>query len=87
MGANMIKLRPTIVVLIIGIIAFIIGVSLISIGASDELPVFESKNQERQGSIVAYKADSTMIAVGIVVTVAGLGLTLAGGFYTWRNRV
>ena len=80
------KLRPAVVMLIIGIIVFITGISLISIGASTELPVFESKMQERQGNASAYKTDGAMIATGIGVTVAGLGLTVAGGLYTWRKR-
>jgi hypothetical protein len=80
------KFKPAVLVMIIGIVAFVIGVSLISVGASTELPVFESKNQERQGNISAYKTDGAMIAAGIGVTVVGLGLTVAGGFYTWRKR-
>ena len=80
------KFRPTIIMLIIGIILFITGISLISIGANSELPVFENKSQERQGNVSAYKNDGTMIAAGVGMTVAGLGLTVAGGFYTWRKR-
>ena len=82
----MIKLRPTIIILIIGIIVFITGISLISIGATTELPVFDNKSQERQGNVSVYKNDSTMIVAGVSMTVIGLGLTIAGGLYTWRKR-
>lgn len=80
------KIRPTVLMLIIGIILFLTGISLISIGAGTDLPVFDSKSQERQGNVSAHKTDSAMIAAGIGVTVVGLGLTVAGGLYTWRKR-
>ena len=82
----MIKFKPTVIMLIIGIIVFITGISLISIGATTELPVFENKSQERQGNISAYKNDGTMIAVGTSMTVVGLGLIIVGGLYYWRKR-
>ena len=78
--------RLAVLMLIIGIIVFITGISLISIGATTELPVFESRTQERQGNISAHKADGAMIATGIGMTVAGLGLTVAGGVYSWRKH-
>ena len=80
------KLRPTIIMLIIGIIVFITGISLISIGASTELPVNESRMQERQGNASVLSTNSGMIAAGISATVVGLGLALAGGLLTWRKH-
>ena len=80
------KLRPTVIILIIGIIVFITGISLISIGASTELPVNESRMQERQGNASVLSTNDGMIAAGISATVVGLGLALAGGLLTWRKH-
>jgi hypothetical protein len=82
----MIKSRPTVVMFIIGIIVFITGISLISIGATTELPVNDSRMQERQGNASVLTANGGMIAAGISATVVGLGLAMAGGLFTWRKR-
>jgi hypothetical protein len=72
--------------LIIGILVFITGISLISIGATNELPVNESRMQERQGNASVLSTNGGMIATGISATVIGLGLALAGGILTWHKR-
>jgi len=82
----MMKFRPTVITLIIGIIVFITGIILISIGATTELPVNESRMQERQGNASMLTTNSGMIASGISATVVGLGLAVAGGLLTWRKR-
>jgi hypothetical protein len=80
------RFRPTVIMLIIGIIVFITGISLISVGANTELPVDESRMQERQGNASVLSTNGGMIAAGISATVVGLGLALAGGILTWRKR-
>lgn len=82
----MIKFRPTVVMLIIRIIVFITGISLISIGATTELPVNDSRMQERQGNALVLTTNCGMIAAGISVTVVDLGLATVGGLLTWRKR-
>lgn len=82
----MAKLKPAIVVIIIGIIILVIGISLISIGTTTKLPVYDNKMQERQGSVSVDKTNSVMIAVGAGMTVVGLGMTVIGGLYAWRRR-
>jgi hypothetical protein len=82
----MMKFKPMVIMLIIGIIVFITGISLISIGANSELPVNDSRMQERQGNASVLTINGGMIAAGISLTVVGLGLATAGGLFTWRKR-
>ena len=82
----MMKFRPTVIMLIIGIIVFITGISLRSIGATTELSVNDSRMQERQGNASVLTANCGMIAAGICVTVVGLGLTATGGLLIRRKR-
>lgn len=72
--------------LIIGIIVFVAGIILISIGTNTELPVNESRMQERQGNASALTTNGGMIAAGISATVVGSGLAVGGGLLTWRKR-
>jgi hypothetical protein len=82
----MMKFRPTVIMLIIGIVVFITGTSLISIGVTTKLPVNDSRMQERQGNASVLTTNGGMIGAGISVTVVGLGLATAGGLLTWRKR-